>query len=247
MNLSDSWLLVLAGLGAGMINAVVGSGTLITYPVLISLGIPPVVANGTNTLGLAPGAVAGAVAYRSHLRGRKSELLRWGLATAAGGAAGALLVVLLPAEVFTVLVPWLIAAAVLVIGVQPWLTRKLRGRASANAITPTVALVGIYGGYFGAGQGVAFLAALGSLDNGDDLHRANAVKNVLAAAANGTAAVTFALAGLVDWIPALIIMAAAIPGGFLGGVLAKRLPQWVFRIVIICVGLLAAVQAFRMA
>ncbi len=239
-------LILLAGAGAGVLNAAVSSGTLLSYPILVGLGIPPVIANGTNSLGLVPGSISGALAYRKQLVGRRRELIIWGIATSCGGVVGALLVVLLPAKVFTELVPWLILGACVVIVVQPLLTKALAKRRSDAAITPAVFGVGIYGGYFGAGQGVAYLAALGSLGDGD-MHRANAVKNVIASAANTAAGVTFALAGFVELKPAVVLAVGSLAGGAVGGNAAKRLPPVLLRVVIVVIGLGAATVSFLAA
>lgn len=240
MDPGDAVLLIVTGFVAGAINAAVGSGSLITYPALLSLGIPPVAANGTNSLGVVPGALSGAWMYRKNLEGMKRELIRRGMPVAIGAVIGAILVVALPAKVFEVVVPFLILGACAVIAIQPviarWIEPKKRSEAAA---TVTLGGIGIYGGYFGAGQGVALLAALTALD-GDDLHRANAGKNIFAAVANATAAVVFAISGLVFWLPALVICCASLVGGFLGGGAARRLPKWALRTVIVVVGLYAA-------
>lgn len=236
-------LILMAGVGAGMMNAAVGSGTLLTYPILVSLGIPPVVANGTNSLGLVPGSIAGAFAYRKQLVGRRKELVRWGMATSGGAVIGALLVVALPARVFTFLVPWLILLACTSIALQPVITKIFVARKPHAAIGPAVFGVGIYGGYFGAGQGVAYLAALGSLDVGD-VHRANAVKNVISSAANTAAGLTFALAGFVELRPAIVLAIGSLAGGLVGGNAARRLPPVALRVVVVLIGLVAAVVSF---
>ncbi len=236
-------LIVVSGALAGAINAAVGSGTLLTYPVLVSLGIPPVVANGTNALGMVPGSISGAFAYRRELVGRKTELIRWSIVTGCGAIVGALLVVLLPARAFTVLVPWLILLACVLIAIGPLVTTVLAKRRSSVLLTPALGGIGVYGGYFGAGQGVAYLAALGSLD-GADMHRCNAVKNVLATVANTTAGVTFALAGFVEWKPAVLLAVGTLAGGALGGNAARRLPQGALRIIIVIIGIAAAAISF---
>ena len=236
-------LLIITGTGAGMLNAAVGSGTLITYPALLTIGLPPVAANATNAFGMAAGNFSASFVYRSYLRGRKPQLIKWCLATGIGAVAGAVLVVALPSSVFAALVPWLILSAVVLIAVQPWLTKTLQNRSTAKAVTPVVALVGMYGGYFGAGQGMGYLAALGSLDGGD-IQRTNAVKNLLATAANGAAAVTFLLAGRVVLLPAVIVAISALFGGLAGGGIAKRLPQWLLRTIIVVVGIYAAGYSF---
>ena len=245
MSLTDVLLLAIAGLAAGAINAAVGSGSLITYPALLSLGIPPVIANGTNCLGVVPGAIAGAWAYRDRLDGMWREEKGRIIAVAFGAVVGALLVVVLPSEVFDVVVPWLILSACVVVAIQPLIVRALKPqRRSARVANTTIGGIGIYGGYFGAGQGIGYLAALTLLD-GDDVQQANGGKNVLAAASNGAAAAVFALAGMVLWLPALVICCGSLVGGFIGGSLAKKLPVWALRAVVVIVGLYAVLISFR--
>ncbi|MEI6621454.1 MAG: sulfite exporter TauE/SafE family protein [Actinomycetes bacterium] len=236
-------LLVLTGLLAGIVNAAVGSGALITYPVLLAIGLPPVNANGTNSFGMSFGNVSATFMFRDKLRGRRAQLVPWVVATGVGALLGALLLVALPSQVFAAVVPWLILAAVVVFIVQPWLERRIERRPTTRSVTAIVGLIGVYGGYFGAGQGIAYLAALGSMD-GDDLQRSVGVKNLLAAVANSTAAVVFLLTGLVVIVPALIVGTSALVGGLAGGRLAKKLPRWLLRVVIIVVGLYAAAASF---
>jgi uncharacterized membrane protein YfcA len=238
-------LLAVSGLFAGAINAAVGSGTLITYPALLSIGFSPVIANATNSLGMVPGAISGAWSYRAELANRRNELLRWSAATAAGAVVGAILVVILPAKVFAFVVPWLILSACLVIALQPLIVKSLaRRQTSPRATAAAIGGVGLYGGYFGAGQGIASLAVLMSLA-GDTIHRANAAKNVLAAVTNGTAATVFILAGRVVWLPALVIGAATLVGGFAGGGIARRLPAAWLRGLVILIGLYAVYISIR--
>lgn len=245
MSFTDVLLLAVAGVAAGAINAAVGSGSLITYPALLSLGIPPVIANGTNCLGVVPGAIAGAWAYRDRIDGMWRDEKGRIIAVAVGAVLGAFLVVILPSEVFDVLVPWLILSACVVVAVQPLIVRALKPkRRSARVANATIGGIGIYGGYFGAGQGIAYLAALTLLD-GDNVQEANGGKNVLAAASNGAAAAVFALAGMVLWVPALVICCGSLVGGFIGGSFARRLPVWVLRTIVVLVGLYAVLISFR--
>ncbi|MGH2690807.1 MAG: sulfite exporter TauE/SafE family protein, partial [Actinomycetota bacterium] len=214
-------LLLAAGIAAGAVNAVVGSGTLITFPVLLSLGFPPVVANVSNTVGLVAGALSGAYGYREELRGQGGRLVRLATASLLGGLTGAVLLLVLPASAFDAIVPALIALACVLVLVQPWLTRRLREREGVRAPHggPLLFLgvygAGVYGGYFGAAQGVLLIALLGiCLDEG--LQRVNAAKNVLAGVVNGVAAVLFVVLADVAWVPALLLAAGALAGGQLG-------------------------------
>ena len=230
--------LACAGFAGGFINAAVGSGTLITYPALLAAGIPPVAANGTNTAGLSPGSFASAWAYRAELRGRMSRLRFPLVATVVGAALGATLVVALPSRVFVAVVPWLVGTATVLVAVQPILARKVREHRSggAHSVWPWTGVIGIYGGYFGAAQGVMLMAALGLVYDNDP-QRSNGAKNILAAAANVTAAVVFALAGAVVWLAALAVAVGSIPGGYVGGRVARLLPGQVLRGLVVVVGI----------
>ena len=231
-------LLAAAGFAGGFINAAVGSGTLIVYPALLAAGIPPVAANGTNTTGLSPGSFAAGWAYRLELRDRMDRL-RWPLvASVLGAAIGATLVVALPSRVFTSIVPWLVGTATVLVAVQPVVARTVREHRDGvhRRVWPWTGLIGVYGGYFGAAQGVMLMAALGLVYDPDP-QRANAAKNLLAAAANVTAAVVFALSGAVVWLAALAVAAGSIPGGYVGGRVARRLPGAVLRALVVAIGI----------
>jgi uncharacterized membrane protein YfcA len=240
------------GVVAGAINAVVGAGTLVTFPVLLAFGYPPVAANASNTVGVFPGAIAGAYGYRAELAGRRHLLLPLGTAALLGGAAGAALLLFLPAAVFRAAVPALICLAVILVVVQPWLARALRrsplaGECAAPDVRAGASLLlgvfatGVYGGYFGAAQGVLLLGLLGVLIP-DGLQRLNGIKNVLAATINAVAALVFIGTGHVAWPPALLIAIGSIAGGLLGGRYGRRLPDAVLRAVIVAVGLTAILR-----
>lgn len=230
-------LLAAAGFGGGFINAAVGSGTLLVYPVLLAAGLAPVSANGTNTAGLSPGSFASAWAYRAELRDRMTVLRRPLIATVVGAAAGASLVVVLPSRVFVAVVPWLVGLATLLVAVQPLLARSVPAHRSAapQRVWPWTGLIGVYGGYFGAAQGVMLMAALGLVYDADT-QRSNGAKNILAASANVTAAVVFALSGAVVWLAAVAVAAGSIPGGYVGGRVARRLSAGVLRGLVVLVG-----------
>jgi uncharacterized membrane protein YfcA len=240
-----------AGVGAGMINAVVGSGTLITFPVLLSLGVPPVTANVSNTIGLVPGGFSGAYGYRRELAGQRERLLRLGLASFAGGVIGAVLLLVLPAGVFKAVVPALIVLALVLVVLQPRLSRRFVGKAAHEVETGTgrhpallwslVLLTGVYGGYFGAAQGVLLVAMLGALLDGN-LQRVNALKNVLTSLVNLVAGVLFVLLAHPNWVYVLLIAAGSTIGGQLGALIGRRLPAVALRGVIVLVGLAALVK-----
>lgn len=240
---------LLAGVAAGTINTVVGSGTLITFPTLLAFGVPPVTANVSNTIGLVPGSVSGAVGYRRELRGQRGRLTRLASASLVGGIAGAVLLLALPAEAFSAIVPLLILVGVVLVIFQPTIARKVAARAENRGGVPEhgalwvwvlVMLAGVYGGYFGAAQGVLLMAIMG-IGIQDSLQRLNGTKNVLAGLVNGIAAVVFILVADVDWVIAGLIAAGSIVGGQIGATAGRRLPPLVLRLVIVTVGTVAIV------
>jgi uncharacterized membrane protein YfcA len=231
-------LLVLAGFAGGAINAAVGSGTLLVYPVLLAAGLPPIAANGTNTTGLSAGSFFAAWAYREELRARLLILRAPLIATIVGAAVGAGLVVAMPARVFTSVVPWLVGMATVLIALQPIVARWARQHREpgAHLLWPWTGAVGTYGGYFGAAQGVMFMAVLGVLYDPSP-QRSNGAKNLLAASANVTAALVFAISGAVVWLAALAIVVGSIPGGYAGGRLARQLPASALRVLVVAIGI----------
>jgi uncharacterized protein len=239
--------IALAGLGAGAINTVVGSGTLITFPVLLAFGYPPVTANVSNTIGLVPGSVSGAIGYRRELAGQAPRAVRLGAMSIAGGITGAVLLLVLPSSAFKAIVPVFIAAAVILTLAQPRLTAWLLEREIDLArdgamLTPiAVYLTGVYGGYFGAAQGILLLAILG-VALAQDLQRTNALKNVLAGLVNGVAGVYFIFAAQVAWGPVAIIAGASMAGAQLGARYGRRLPPDALRALIVVVGVFAIVR-----
>ena len=251
----------MAGIWAGAINTIVGSGTLITFPTLLAIGVPPVTANISNNIGLVPGSAAGAIGYRRELEGQRSRVTRLLLAAVAGGLIGASLLLVLPPDAFEAIVPALILLGVVLVILQPRLSAAVAARAEAREaagappardgawwVGPGVLLTGVYGGYFGAAQGVLLMAVLGIGIN-ESLQRLNGAKNVLAAAINGMAGLLFVVVvelGLfgidaeIDWQIVLVLGLGAVVGGFLGASVGRRLPPVVLRSVIVVVGLVAA-------
>ena len=230
-----------------MMNVVVGSGTLITFPALLAVGYPPLVANVSNTVGLVPGSVAGAIGYRSELRPHLRRLVTYGCASGSGGLVGAILILVLPSSAFEVIVPVLVALAVALVAFQPWLSTRLGGhgrRAGGHGgalLLGALFATGVYGGYFGAAQGVILLGVMGLLlDAG--LQEINAMKNVLAGLVNAVAAVVFILAADVAWAPAGLIALGSAAGGTLGARVARRMSPTVLRAVVVAVGLTALIQ-----
>lgn len=244
MSLLDAGLVILAGLAAGTINTVVGSGTLVTFPTLLWVGLPPVVANVSNTVGLVPGAVSGAWGYRRELAGQRARLLRLGTGTLTGAAAGATLLLVLPPGVFAAVVPALILLACVMVVIQPWLLRRLADRPRRDHGGPLVWLfvfgTGMYGGYFGAAQGVLLIAVL-ALGLDETLQRVNAAKNVLSGLANLVAGVIFIVFADVNWAAAGLVALGAVAGGLLGARLARMLPPVGLRTVVVAIGVIAVV------
>jgi uncharacterized membrane protein YfcA len=246
MDLLEALALLAAGTAAGAINAVVGSGTLITFPTLLAFGYAPVLANVSNNIGLVPGSVSGAWAYRRELRGQKSRVLRLACASLTGGVIGAVALLTLPETAFDAIVPVLIVLACVLVVLQPWLSKKLaqRRRPVAHGGPAALAgagLTGVYGGYFGAAQGVLLMAMLGILID-EELQRLNAVKNVLAGLVNAVAAVIFIAFSEVAWGAAAMIAIGSTIGGQIGGMYGRRLSPTVLRGFIVVVGLTAAIR-----
>jgi uncharacterized membrane protein YfcA len=240
-------LVVVAGMGAGVINTVVGSGTLITFPVLLSTGLAPVAANVANNVGLAPGSISGAVGYRKELSGSRSRVVRLSVAALLGGAVGALLLMVLPPGIFRVVAPVLIALALVLVVAEPWLGRHLvawRRAASPHGSRTMIAAIfstSVYGGYFGAGQGVILLAVMGLL-MAEPLQQVNALKNVLQAVDNVSSALLFIVVAHIDWLAVVLLAGGAIAGGQVGARVGRRLPQSMLRAAIVVIGVAGIAQ-----
>ncbi|MGC1183726.1 MAG: sulfite exporter TauE/SafE family protein [Candidatus Dormiibacterota bacterium] len=239
------------GLAAGAINAAAGSGSLLTFPVLLGLGYSPLVANVSNSVGLTFGNLSASFGYRRELEGQRSRLLRLAPFSLVGGAVGAVLLLALPHQVFRVVVPGLVILAVVLLLLQPRLA-KVRSSREANGgdsgpvgrgpgLPAAVLGTAVYGGYFGAAQGVILIAALGVFLD-DTLQRLNGLKNILTSMANGAAAVVFIFRAPVAWDAALVLAGASIVGGQLGAGVGRRLPPTVLRWVVIVGGAAAAIK-----
>jgi uncharacterized membrane protein YfcA len=251
---------LLAGAAAGTINTVVGSGTLITFPTLLAIGVPPVTANVSNTLGLVPGSVSGSIGYRRELRGQRGRLLRLGSASVLGGLTGAVLLLVVSEDAFETIVPVLIGLGCVLVVLQPAISRRVTARAESRGIDRPehgalwvwvlVYLTGVYGGYFGAAQGVLLMAVLG-IGLTETMQRNNATKNVLALLVNLVAAIYFVVGphlGLpgvrIDWGVVGLIALGSVIGGQIGATVGRRLPPWALRIFIVVVGVVALVRFF---
>ncbi|MCA0143396.1 sulfite exporter TauE/SafE family protein [Blastococcus sp. LR1] len=241
-----------AGLAAGGINAVVGSGTLVSFPVLLSVGLPPVPATISNSLGLVAGNLTSSIGYREELRGQRRLLLSLIPASVLGGLTGAFLLLHLPASTFEAVVPALIALAVVLVAVQPLLQRFLaRRRSGAEAdvrigrgrmagLFGSAYLTGTYGGYFAASQGVLQIGLFGLLLP-ESLQRLNAIKNVLTLTVNAVAAGAYVVVATdrVDWTAAGLLAAGSLVGGYVSSRYGRRLPETVLRTAIVILGILA--------
>ena len=246
MTAPEALAILAAGLAAGTINTVVGSGSLMTFPVLLAFGYPPVTANVSNNIGLVPGSISGSIGYREELRGQRARAIWLGRASLLGGATGAALLLALPPSWFAAIVPAFIAVALVLVVLQPRLSAALvRRQGEPHEHGGRLGLAGVfgagvYGGYFGAAQGILLLAILGlTLD--EDLQRINALKNVLAGLVNGIAAVIFVLVAHVAWAPAALIAVGSTAGGQVGARYGRRLPPAGLRALIVVVGLTAIV------
>lgn len=236
-----------AAIAAGAINAVVGSGSLITFPTLLAFGFAPVVANVSNNVGLVPGNVSGAFGYRDELSGQRGRLIRLGIASGTGSIAGACALLALPPGVFAVVVPALIIVACVLVVLQPRLSAWVASRGKERAehggplLFAGVFLAGVYGGYFGAAQGVLLIGLLGIFLT-ESLQRVNAGKNVLVTIVNGAAAAVFLIFAHLNWLVVLLIAVGSSAGGLIGAKVGRRLPPLVLRIIIVVIGVTAAVK-----
>jgi uncharacterized membrane protein YfcA len=245
-----------AGVWAGGINVIVGSGTLVTFPTLLLFGYPPLTANVSNNLGMVAGGVSGIYGYRHELKPNRS-LLRWlAPASVLGAIVGALLLLVLPAESFQAIVPVLIAIGLVMVVIGPALQRRAARRSlalgrdgSTQTLTSSVglpvgiAVLGIYGGYFGAAQGILLVGLMGVILS-EGIQRITAIKNVLATLVNAVAAVTFLVFARdhIDWPLVSLISSGTFVGGYLGARIGRRLPPVVLRSVIIVIGVLALIK-----
>jgi uncharacterized membrane protein YfcA len=243
----EALAILAAGCGAGAINAVVGSGSLITFPTLLAFGFPPVVANVSNNVGLVPGNVSSGFGYRRELEGQRGRLLRLGVAAGAGSVAGAAALLSLPASAFRLIVPVLILIACVLVLVQPRLSAWISARRDDETarLSPVLAagifLSGAYGGYFGAAQGVLVIGLLGTFLD-ETLQRVNGAKNVLVTAVNATAAVVFIGFAHVSWVVVALIAAGSTTGGLLGARFGRRLPPTALRLFVVVIGVISAIK-----
>jgi len=251
--LSTAHLFILAaGFAAGVLNAIAGGGTFISFPTLVALGRNPIIANATNTVAIWPASLAGVYGFRKDLSLVRRWLLLLVIPSFAGGALGAWLLLRTPTKTFELIVPFLILGATLLLAAQEMITRRLGIVAKAHEETawPWITfvfifqfIVGLYGGYFGAGQGILMLAALGLIGL-TDMHQMNGLKNLLGLCINGIAAIYFVFSHAVIWSDAFVMAAGSIAGGYAGTRLAHRLGRKFVRGAVIAIGLVMTVTLF---
>ena len=248
MDLGGGALLALAGFAAGAINAAAGGGSLVTFPALIAVGYPPLVANVTNNIAVSPGYATGAWGYRGELRGQRGRIAPLAAVSAFGSIVGVGLILVSSQQAFDGIVPFLVLVACGLLAAQPAIGRRIGDRTAEGGRPGVGALVGqtlaaVYGGYFGAALGVAVLALLGTFFD-DTLQRLNALKALLQLVIGGTAALGFALLTPVAWGAVAIVGPASLAGGLVGAQLAKRVSDRVLRGGIVAYGVVAAVWLF---
>jgi uncharacterized membrane protein YfcA len=246
-------LIFLAGLWAGTINTIVGSGTLVTFPTLIAFGFPPRVATMSNAIGQVPGGLSGSWGYRRELKGQGRRVRQQLPASILGAITGAFLLLHLPATTFEKVVPVLLVVAIVLVITQPFIQRWLRRRAALKgrdeaaetrgrtiAVIISTYLIGVYGGYFAAAQGVLLVGVMGALLP-ESLQRVNALKNVLSLGVNLVAATAYTIVAFdqISWAAAGLIAAGTLCGGFIGAKVGRKLPAPVLRGIIVCLGIVA--------
>ena len=243
LTIFEGVLLFVAAFVGGALNSVAGGGSFFSFPALLFIGLDPKIANATNAVALWPGSAASVLAYREELQGMKPEVRLLAPVSLIGGLIGALLLLITPSDVFRVLLPFLMLGATLLFTFSPRFTKYVRGLDRRNE-SPTVArnraliiqfIISVYGGFFGGGIGILMLAAL-ALMGMDNIHRMNGLKTLLATLINGVAVVAFVIARAVAWLPAAIMIVAAILGGYIGAAVARKIDPKLVRVFVIVVG-----------
>lgn len=247
----STWQIILimaAGFAAGAMNSMAGGGTFFSFPALLAVGIPPVVANASNSVALWPASLSGAWAYRRELSRYKRYLIPMGVISFLGGIGGGLLLLSTQDATFSMLIPWLLLFATVLFGFSGKLSVWLRGKEAGAPGTRPLALAGhmlvsIYGGFFGAGMGILMIASL-AMAGHDDVHEINAIKNLLSAVIYSVTVTTFIIAGAVSWPFTLVMMAAATIGGYTGAAAARKISALWMRRFIITVGIVLTLYYF---
>ncbi len=247
MNGLEAVAVVAAGMGAGAINAIVGSGTLISFPTLLAVGFPSVTANVSNNIGLIPGSMAGVWGFRRELSGQGQRARTLGACSACGALVGAVLLLTLPSSVFDAVIPVLVLVAAFLMGASPWLSRwvsarRVEGARDIGRVPMGITfLAGIYGGYFGAAQGIILLAML-TVFVPDVLKRSNALKNLLAGTVNAVAGVFFVIFAEVSWDAVALIAIGATVGGLLGARIGRWIDPTVLRVLVVIYAVAVAIR-----
>ena len=242
-------LLMAAGFGAGFLNSLAGGGSFLTFPALVVGGVPSVIANASSTVALVPGAVTSAFAYRSDIqRSNEPKLRIWLIVSLIGGITGAWLLLVTSDHTFRQIAPWLLLFATLVFAFGNQISLAMRGRLHRNQWLMLGLLfpISVYGGYFGGGIGIMFMASF-RLYGMTDMHGSLGIKAILGSSLNAVASILFIAMHKIDWIPTLITMAAAILGGFVGPMFARRLRPSAIRVIVIAVGVIMTGYFFHVA
>ena len=246
---AEQLAVLVTGFGAGILTSTVGVASLLSFPVLVAVGLPPVVANASNTIGMTPAGLSGSFGYRRELREHPRVTAVVLLTCAMGSVAGALLLLALPPGVFEAIVPWLILGTSVLVGIQPWISRRLKARGGADVpdrvhmspmTTVWATLTGVYGGYFGAGSGVMMMAVLG-FGTDLELRIVNALKTLAVMAANVVATVIFLFLAELDWVAIGLLASGSVVGGYVGAHIGLRLPAPVLRTLVVIVGVTASI------
>ena len=254
MDLLEALAVLGAGLGAGVVITAVGAGSLVSFPILLATGLSPLVANVCNNVGLVPGGLSGTWGYRRELAGKRR--LGWAVAatSALGALLGAWILLATPAGAFEQVVPWLVILAATLVAVQPLVSSGMLRRARRRGVVPAsrdeglptalgavATVIGVYGGYFGAGQGVMLVAFL-ALGLDEDLQTVNGLKNVAIVSANLAATAVFVVAAPLDWAVIGLLALGSVVGGWLGSHVGRRLPPTVFRVLVVAMGYLVGLR-----
>ena len=250
---AEQLAVLVTGFGAGILTSTVGVASLLSFPVLVAVGLPPVVANASNTIGMTPAGLSGSFGYRRELREHPRVTAVVLLTCALGSVAGALTLLALPPGVFEAVVPWLILFTSVLVGIQPWISRRLKARRGADVpdrvhLSPLTTfwatLTGVYGGYFGAGSGVMMMAVLG-FGTDLELRIVNALKTLAVMAANVVATVIFLFLAELDWVAIGLLASGSVVGGYVGAHIGRRLPAPVLRTLVVIVGVTASILMMR--
>ena len=250
---AEQLAVLVTGFGAGILTSTVGVASLLSFPVLVAVGLPPVVANASNTIGMTPAGLSGSFGYRRELREHPKVTAVVLLTCALGSVVGALTLLALPPGVFETVVPWLILFTSVLVGIQPWISRRLKARRGADVpdrvhLSPLTSvwatLTGVYGGYFGAGSGVMMMAVLG-FGTDLELRIVNALKTLAVMAANVVASVIFLFLAELDWVAIGLLASGSVVGGYVGAHIGRRLPAPVLRTLVVIVGVTASILMMR--